>query len=68
MGMSKKKREESQAKAIYEDWGVEPHFDTPEKASGLSPGQRFLLALLFFVIVVVIGLSCLVLTGKVWLV
>ena len=67
MGMAKKKREDAQAKAIYEDWGVEPTVSAEGQASRLSPGQRFLLALLFFLIVLVIGLSCLVLTGKIWL-
>ena len=65
--MPKKEREASEAKAIYEDWGVDPYDQAEEKAGGLSPGQRFLIALLLFVIVLVIGFSCLVLTGKVWL-
>jgi hypothetical protein len=48
----------------YEDYEVEDLGPPPRKFLGMTPGQRFVLSLMFLGTVVVIGLLGLLVTGK----
>jgi hypothetical protein len=58
---------------LFEEEPNEPKYDSRRTRSGggyflgMSPGQRFAMALLLFLMVCVLGSFCLVITERVWL-
>jgi hypothetical protein len=56
----------------YADWEIDPQESFEQSVQegrflGMSPGRRFLIAFLIFVVVLVGGTLCLLATGKLWL-
>ena len=51
---------------FFETYSVEAG-SSDNRFLGMTPGQRLFLAVMFFLIITVVGLMALMVTGKIWL-